>query len=65
MNQNDDVINDLILQGGVEIYGIDIETGKFLYNFTDKMKNFDEDIKFLDKETLNSLIQIGEIVDES
>lgn len=31
-------IEDLILSGAVEVSGIDPETGEFLYNFTDKMK---------------------------
>jgi hypothetical protein len=31
-------IEDLILSGAIEVSGIDSETGEFLYNFTQKMK---------------------------
>lgn len=34
----DRIIEDLILSGGLEVAGIDIETGEPLYNFTSKLK---------------------------
>lgn len=32
------IIEELILQGAVEVSGLDIETGEPLYGFTDKLK---------------------------
>lgn len=37
----DEYIDNLILNGAIEVYGIDSETGEFLYNFTDKLKDVD------------------------
>lgn len=37
MDENE-IIEDLILNGGLEVAGIDIETGEPLYNFTSKLK---------------------------
>lgn len=39
MSEEDDIIQDLILQGALEFAGIDIDTGEVLYNFTDKLKD--------------------------
>ena len=32
-------IEDLLLAGAIEVYGVDSETGEFLYNFTNKMQD--------------------------
>lgn len=37
-------IEELILQGLVEVSGVDEETGEFLYNFTDKVENIMPDV---------------------
>mgnify|MGYP000970272622 CR=1 FL=1 len=42
--QIDSIIEDLILNGALEISGIDIDTGEPLYNFTDKMKSVNEEL---------------------
>jgi len=39
MSFENDMLEKLILEGSVEVAGIDIETGAFLYNFT---KNLEE-----------------------
>jgi hypothetical protein len=39
MDYEDQVIEDLILQGALEVAGIDMDTGEPLYNFTSKMKD--------------------------
>jgi hypothetical protein len=39
MDEVDHTIEDLILQGALEVAGIDIDTGEPLYNFTDKLKD--------------------------
>jgi hypothetical protein len=38
--QEDDIIDSLILNGAVEVAGLDIETGDALYTFTDKLSQF-------------------------
>ncbi len=35
----DEMFDDLILSGALEVSGIDIDTGEILYNFTDKIKD--------------------------
>ena len=47
-----DEIEDLILAGVVEVAGIDSNTGEFLYNFTDKLK---EIMPALHREHMNSV----------
>lgn len=37
MSDMDDYIEQLILEGAIEVSGIDAETGEFLYGFTPKM----------------------------
>ena len=37
-------IEQLILQGALEVSGIDIETGEPLYNFTDKLKDVNPEL---------------------
>lgn len=39
MNEDDLILEELILQGAVEIAGLDMETGEPLYNITHKMKD--------------------------
>jgi hypothetical protein len=39
MNEEDNLIDDLILAGGLEISGIDEKSGEFLYTITNKMKD--------------------------
>lgn len=39
MDEEDQIIEDLILKGALEIAGIDIESGELLYNFTHKLKD--------------------------
>lgn len=36
---DDQIFEDLILQGALEFAGLDIETGEMLYNFTEKLKD--------------------------
>lgn len=38
-NEEDSLIDDLILAGGLEISGIDEKSGEFLYTITNKMKD--------------------------
>jgi hypothetical protein len=38
-NEEDNLIDDLILAGGLEISGIDEKSGEFLYTITKKMKD--------------------------
>ncbi len=40
----DDMIEHLILEGAVEIAGIDSETGEVLYSFTDRLEQIAPDI---------------------
>lgn len=37
MSNEDNIIDDLILQGGLEVAGIDSQTGEFLYSVTPKL----------------------------
>ena len=39
MNSEDGMIDDLILQGALEVVGVDSEDGSLLYSFTSKMKD--------------------------
>jgi hypothetical protein len=57
VSEEDKMIEDLILQGALQIAGIDIESGEMLYNFTDKMKTInpslhDEFSKYFSVETM-------------
>lgn len=40
----DKKIEDLILDGVIEVSGIDMETGDPLYNFTSKLKDYDPEL---------------------
>lgn len=44
MSEDDELIEQLILSGALEVAGIDMETGEPLYNFTDKMKNVNPEL---------------------
>lgn len=39
MESDDEIFQHLLLSGALEVSGIDIETGEFLYNFTNKLKD--------------------------
>jgi hypothetical protein len=41
---DDEIINQLILSGGLQVAGIDSETGQFLYQFTPKLKEISPDL---------------------
>ena len=44
MSDMGDKIEDLILNGALEVAGMDIDTGDMLYNFTDKLKEISPDL---------------------
>lgn len=44
MTNEDDIIEELILNGALEIAGIDIDTGEPLYNFTEKLINVNPEL---------------------
>jgi hypothetical protein len=44
VSSEDEIIESLILNGGLEISGIDIESGEMLYNFTDELKNINPEL---------------------
>ena len=44
MENSDDLIEDLILKGALEIAGIDMDTGEPLYNFTEKLKDINPEL---------------------
>jgi hypothetical protein len=39
MDKEDEIIEELILNGALEVCGIDIDTGEPLYNFTSKLES--------------------------
>ena len=43
-NKEDQIIEDLILQGALEIAGIDLDTGEPVYNFTEKLKEINPEL---------------------
>ena len=43
-NPNDDIVERLILEGAIEVAGIDSVTGEFLFSFTDKLKEIDPEM---------------------
>jgi len=54
----DDLINNLILQGALEVAGVDSETGEFLYAITSKMKDvmpdmYEDHLKTVNRDLLN------------
>lgn len=44
MASEDEVFDDLILSGALEVSGIDIDTGDMLYNFTEKLKDVNPEL---------------------
>jgi len=57
-NSEDDLINNLILQGALEVAGVDSETGEFLYAITSKMKDvmpdmYEDHLKTVNRDLLN------------
>lgn len=44
MDNEKDMIEKLILDGGLQVAGIDSETGEFLYQFTNKLKDISPDL---------------------
>ena len=59
MNSNDDeLINNLILQGALEVAGVDSENGEFLYAITSKMKDvmpdlYEDHLRVVNRDLLN------------
>jgi hypothetical protein len=43
-DSEDEIINNLILSGVLEIAGIDMETGEALYNFTEKLVDINPEL---------------------
>jgi hypothetical protein len=57
-NPEDDLINNLILQGALEVAGVDSETGEFLYAITYRMKEimpdmYEDHLKTVNRDLLN------------
>lgn len=52
MKSNEEIIEELISNGALEIEGIDSKTGEFLYRITDKMEKVN---KLLYDEHINSI----------
>ncbi len=44
MSDTGDKIEDLILNGALEVAGMDMDTGEMLYNFTDKLKEVNPEL---------------------
>jgi len=44
MSAEDEIISSLILNGGLEFTGIDIESGEVLYNFTNKLEKLNPEL---------------------
>jgi hypothetical protein len=58
MSKENNIMDYLILNGGIEVSGIDSDTGEILYNFTPKLKYlmpdlYDAHIKNVNKEIMN------------
>jgi hypothetical protein len=56
-NEEDKLIDELILAGGLEIAGIDEKNGEFLYTMTNKMKDlmpelYEEHLAYINKEIM-------------
>jgi hypothetical protein len=57
-SNEDDLINNLILQGALEVAGLDAETGEFLYGVTPKLEEimpdmYEDHLKVVNKDLLN------------
>jgi hypothetical protein len=55
-NPSEDSLDQLILDGLVEVAGIDLESGDMLYSFTDKAKNEIPEIQREAERFFNSII---------
>lgn len=44
MSEDNEMIEQLILSGALEVAGIDMETGEPLYNFTEKLQNINPEL---------------------
>lgn len=44
MEKDNEIIESLILNGGLEVSGIDVDTGEALYNFTDKIEQINPEL---------------------
>lgn len=54
----DDKIEQLILAGAVEVAGIDLDSGEFLYSFTEKIKEVDPEIARKSEEAFHSQVYL-------
>jgi len=57
-SNEDELIENLILQGALEVAGLDAETGEFLYAVTSKMKEvmpdlYEDHLKTVNRDLLN------------
>jgi hypothetical protein len=57
-NSEDELIKNLILEGALEVAGVDSETGEFLYAITSKMKEimpdmYEDHLKTVNRDLLN------------
>jgi hypothetical protein len=57
-NEEDKIINNLILDGGLEVSAMDEDTGELLYSFTPKIKElmpdlYEEHIRTVNSEVMN------------
>ena len=57
-NKEDELIKNLILQGALEVAGVDSETGEFLYAITSRMKEimpdmYEDHLKTVNRDLLN------------
>ena len=43
-NREDQIIEDLILVGALEVVGLDLDSGEPVYNFTERLKEFSPDL---------------------
>ena len=56
MDEESKILDNLILQGAVEVSGMDMETGEMLYNFTDKLADVMPDLYNEHMNSVNSEI---------
>jgi hypothetical protein len=54
MSEEDNIIDNLVLSGGLEVSGVDADSGELLYSFTPKLKDINPE---LFKEHLNHVNQ--------
>jgi hypothetical protein len=74
MNEEDLTIEKLILDGALEVGGIDVESGEILYNFTNKLKDvmpelYNEHLNFVNSEIMylweHGFLTIEDLGDEN